>query len=118
MPVPSPSIVRSQPPTLFTPLWRRALWLSLGVAVGSVALVLLFKFGFNAKPALGANDQILIADFSNTTGDPVFDDTLKQAVSVQLTQSPYLNVLSDVKVSSTLKLMTKPPETKITADVA
>ncbi len=60
----------------------------------------------------------MLADFSNTTGDPVFDDTLKQAIAVQLGQSPFLNILSDAKVRTTLKLMAKPRGTKLTPEVA
>jgi len=63
-------------------------------------------------------DTIVLADFANATGDPVFDDTLKTALSVSLNQSPFLNVVSDQKVGATLKLMTHPPDTKLTPDVA
>src|SRR5215468_10426761 len=63
-------------------------------------------------------DTVVLADFSNSTGDPVFDDTLKTALSVSLNQSPFLNVLSDNKVASTLKLMTRPRDTKLTPDIA
>ncbi len=69
-------------------------------------------------PKLTEQDTLVLADFNNTTSDPVFDDTLKQAISVQLAQSPFLNVLSDARVRSTLKLMAKPPDTKLTPDVA
>jgi len=117
--MPAPSIVRAQPPRrrLFV-LRQRLPWLMAVLATGALVLLVLLRFGFLAKPALDVNDQILIADFSNTTGDSVFDDTLKQAVSFQLSQSPYLNILSDTKVSATLRLMTKPPDTKLTTDVA
>ncbi len=67
---------------------------------------------------LTEKDTIVLADFANTTGDPVFDDTLKTALSVSLNQSPFLNVLSDNKVAATLKLMTRPGGTKLTPDVA
>ncbi len=60
----------------------------------------------------------MVGDFANSTGDPVFDDALKQALSVSLRQSPFLNVLSDEKVAATLKLMTKPVNTPLTPDVA
>ena len=60
----------------------------------------------------------MLADFSNTTGDPVFDDTLKQAIAVQLGQSPFLNILSDAKIRATLKLMAMPRGTKLTPEVA
>jgi len=93
-------------------------WTGAGAVACALGLALLYLFVFRAKPTLGANDRILIADFSNTTGDVVFDDTLKQAVSVDLSQSPYLNILSEAKVSATLKLMTKAPDTRITGDVA
>lgn len=68
--------------------------------------------------ALGAADTVVLADFSNSTGDPVFDDTLKQALSVQLAQSPFLNVLADRKVNSTLKLMGKKPGEPVTSETA
>jgi eukaryotic-like serine/threonine-protein kinase len=70
-----------------------------------------------AKP-LTEKDTVVLADFTNTTGDAVFDDTLKTALSVSLNQSPFLNVLSENKVGATLRLMTHPPDFRLTADVA
>jgi serine/threonine protein kinase len=70
-----------------------------------------------AKP-LTDKDTIVLADFDNSTGDQVFDDTLKTALSLSLSQSPFLNVLSDSNVAKTLKLMTRPPETRLTPGVA
>jgi serine/threonine protein kinase/tetratricopeptide (TPR) repeat protein len=67
--------------------------------------------------ALSSNDTVVLADFTNTTGETVFDDTLKQALSVSLHQSPFLNILSDQKVTDTLKLMTKPTDAKLTPDI-
>ena len=69
-------------------------------------------------PMLTEQDTVVLADFNNTTGDPVFDDTLKQAISAQLGQSPFLNILSDARVRSTLRLMAKPPNTTLTPEVA
>jgi serine/threonine protein kinase/Flp pilus assembly protein TadD len=63
-------------------------------------------------------DTIVLADFDNRTGDPLFDDTLKQALAIQLEQSPFLNVLSDQKVNATLKLMNRQAGGRITQDVA
>jgi serine/threonine protein kinase/tetratricopeptide (TPR) repeat protein len=63
-------------------------------------------------------DTIVLTDFANSTGDPVFDDTLKTALTVSLRQSPFLNVLSDSQVAKTLKLMTRPVSTKLTPDLA
>jgi serine/threonine protein kinase/tetratricopeptide (TPR) repeat protein len=67
---------------------------------------------------LTGKDTIVLADFSNSTGDPVFDDTLKAALSVALRQSPFLNVLSDSDVARVLKQMTRPASTKLTPEVA
>jgi serine/threonine protein kinase len=68
-------------------------------------------------PKLSDKDTIVLADFENKTGDGAFDDTLKQALSVELGQSPFLNVLSDRKVGETLKMMGHPMNEHITADV-
>jgi len=68
--------------------------------------------------ALTEKDTIVLSDFTNTTGDAIFDDTLKTALNVSLRQSPFLNVLSDSEVAKTLQLMTRPPDTKITPGVA
>jgi serine/threonine protein kinase/Tfp pilus assembly protein PilF len=67
---------------------------------------------------LTEKDTIVLADFTNTTNDPVFDGTLKQALAVDLEQSPFLNILSDRKVGETLRLMGRPPNDRITQDVA
>jgi DNA-binding winged helix-turn-helix (wHTH) protein/Tfp pilus assembly protein PilF len=67
---------------------------------------------------LTEKDTIVLADFKNTTGDPVFDDTLKQGLRVQLEQSPFLNILSDQKVSEQLRLMGRPTDQRLTPDVA
>ncbi len=72
-----------------------------------------------AKPAtLTEKDTVVLADFDNKTGDSVFDDALKQALSVQLGQSPFINILSDRKVGETLRLMGSQPGTRITPEVA
>ncbi len=63
-------------------------------------------------------DTIVLADFVNSTGDSIFDDTLKTALSVSLRQSPFLNVLSDSEVAKTLQMMTRPSNTKLTPNVA
>jgi tetratricopeptide (TPR) repeat protein len=70
------------------------------------------------KPKLTEKDTIVLTDFANSTGDAVFDDTLKTALSVSLRQSPFLNLFSDIQVAKTLKLMTRPADTKLTPDVA
>jgi len=72
----------------------------------------------HSTSALTEKDTIVLTDFANTTGDAVFDDALKQALSVELGQSPFLNVLSDRKVGETLKLMGRPVTDRVTLDVA
>jgi eukaryotic-like serine/threonine-protein kinase len=88
------------------------------VALLIVLLAGIAYFYLHRKAKLTEKDTVVIADFDNTTGDSVFDDTLKTALSVSLKQSPFLNVVSDNKVVATLKLMRRPPDTKLTPDVA
>src|ERR1700730_4270535 len=97
-------------------LWR----VILPAAVVLVALLIAVGLYYRSRSSkqLTEKDTIVLADFTNTTGDSVFDDTMKQALSVSLQQSPYLNVLSDDKVVATLRMMTKPPSTRLTPDVA
>jgi tetratricopeptide (TPR) repeat protein/predicted Ser/Thr protein kinase len=67
---------------------------------------------------LTEKDTVVLADFNNKTGDAVFDDALKQALAVQLGQSPFINILSDRKVGETLRLMGRQPSDRITPEVA
>jgi hypothetical protein len=62
---------------------------------------------------LSETDTVVLADFANSTGDAVFDDTLKQALATELQQSPFFNILSDRKVSNTLKLMGRTAEQRL-----
>ncbi|MGC1685742.1 MAG: protein kinase [Candidatus Acidiferrales bacterium] len=97
-------------------------WIALaGAAVALLILVVgaFWWFKGRTKPViLTDRDTVVVADFTNSTGDPVFDDTLKQALTVSLRQSPFLNVLSDEKVAATLQLMTKAANTPLTSSVA
>jgi len=97
------------------------------VLAAVVIIVVLLAVGFylRLRPAtsvakatpLTDKDTLVLADFDNKTGDTVFDDALKQALSVELGQSPFLNVLSDRKVSETLQMMGRPANQRITADI-
>ena len=84
---------------------------TVGVAVG------LYYRSRRSKP-LTEKDTVVLADFANRTGDAVFDDALKTALSVALKQSPFLNVLSENKVATTLQLMARPANTALTPEVA
>jgi serine/threonine protein kinase/tetratricopeptide (TPR) repeat protein len=91
---------------------------TVSIAVITLALSVGGYFYLHRTPKLTDKDTIVLADFTNTTGDPVFDDTLKTALDVSLRQSPFLNVLPDNKVAATLQLMARPTGTKVTRDVA
>jgi serine/threonine protein kinase/tetratricopeptide (TPR) repeat protein len=92
--------------------------LILPVAFALSAVVLGSYFYLRRPPRLTERDTVVLADFANRTGDPVFDDTLKTALDVSLRQSPFLSVLSDNKVATTLKMMARPADTRLTPDVA
>jgi len=93
-------------------------WMVAAFVVVIAAGVAGYYYTHRPTPKLTEKDTIVVGDFANSTGDPVFDDALKQALSVSLRQSPFLNVLSDEKVAATLKLMTRPVNTPLTPDVA
>jgi eukaryotic-like serine/threonine-protein kinase len=98
---------------------RRRLWPI--VAATAVVVALLAAGGvcyLRRSPKLTEKDTIVLADFANSTGDPVFDDTLKQALTVALEQSPYLNVLSDRKVTQTMQMMGRSPGDHLTGELA
>ena len=93
---------------------RRKLALPIGLIL---ALLVAILFGLSHRRTsqaskLNEKDAVVLADFANSTGDPVFDNTLKQALSVSLRQSPFLNILSDEQVAATLTMMTRLPNTQ------
>ena len=69
-------------------------------------------------PRLTAKDTIVLAEFNNRTGDPVFDETLREGLAVQLHQSPFLSLISDERIQQTLRLMRQQPDTRLTPEVA
>ncbi len=94
------------------------LWIA-GVAVVLIAVAGGIYFFFRRQPARLTNkDTIVLADFSNTTGDSVFDGTLREGLAAQLEQSPFLNLVSDQRVAQTLTLMRQPKQARLTADIA
>jgi eukaryotic-like serine/threonine-protein kinase len=95
-------------------IWR----VIIPVALTTVVLTGGGYLYLHRTPKLTDKDTIVLADFDNKTGDPVFDDALKTALGISLQQSPFLNVLSDNKVAATLELMTRPRDTKLAPDVA
>ncbi|MBV9886552.1 MAG: protein kinase, partial [Acidobacteria bacterium] len=86
------------------------------IVVAAIGSYFYFRTAHAAK--LTDKDTVVLADFTNTTGDPVFDGTLRQGLSSQLEQSPFLNLLSDQKISQTLTLMAQPKDAHLTRELA
>jgi serine/threonine protein kinase/Tfp pilus assembly protein PilF len=97
--------------------YKRAVTAGATVAVVGLAVAGWLFYSRKAH-ALTEKDTIVLADFTNTTGDPVFDDTLRQALAVEMGQSPFLNILSEEKLRDALKLMERPPDERLKAVVA
>src|SRR4029079_19548641 len=93
-------------------------FLFAGIAVVLLAVAASVYYFAGSKPALTDKDTILLADFVNTTGEGVFDGTLNQALSVQLGQSPYLNIFPDDRVHEALRFMGRQPNDRVTRDIA
>jgi eukaryotic-like serine/threonine-protein kinase len=95
-------------------------YVAVAVLLAAAVAALYYHYLLQHKTAthLTGTDTIILADFANSTGDAIFDDTLKTALNISLRQSPFLNVLSDSEVAKTLQQMTRPVDTKLTPDVA
>jgi serine/threonine protein kinase/tetratricopeptide (TPR) repeat protein len=115
VPSSSSSVKVSEFPAAGRKLWK-ILVPAIAVVVIGLAVGAWLYFARRAQ-ALTEKDTIVLSDFTNTTGDAIFDDTLKTALNVSLRQSPFLNVLSDSEVAKTLQQMTRPPGTKLTPEV-
>jgi len=91
------------------------------IAVGAAVIVAAVLAGWwfaPRTPALTQEDEILLADVENKTGEAVFDDTLRQALTIQLRQSPYLNVVSEDRIQESLRFMKRKPGEPLTMEVA
>ncbi|MGC2450287.1 MAG: hypothetical protein WA477_21740, partial [Candidatus Sulfotelmatobacter sp.] len=86
------------------------------LVAGVIASVFYFRSRSGAR--LTEKDTVVLAEFTNTTGDPVFDGTLRQGLSAQLEQSPFLNLLSDQRIAQTLTLMAQPKDARLTRELA
>ena len=102
------------------PFWTASAW-RIGVAAALVAAVLVagsFWWASSAPRTLTAQDTIVLADFENSTGDPVFDGALEIALAVSLEQSPFLKVFPDERARETLRLMQRSPDERVTRTIA
>jgi tetratricopeptide (TPR) repeat protein len=94
----------------------------IGIPIASIVLLALFIGGWlyysPEAHALSATDTIVLADFTNTTGDAEFDGALRQGLEVQLEQSPFLSLVSDQEIQKTLRLMGQPADAKLTTEIA
>jgi eukaryotic-like serine/threonine-protein kinase len=98
----------------------RGMWWKAGVPATLVvaALAAVSYSYFHRTPKLTDKDTIVLADFTNTTGDSVFDGTLRQGLSVQLEQSPFLSIVSDQQIQQSLQMMGQKPDAKLTPEIA
>jgi len=94
--------------------------LAIGAAAtaGLIVAAIGGYFFMHRRPKLGEKDTIVLADFTNTTGDAVFDGTLRQGLAVQLEQSPYLSLISDERTQQTLKMMGQAPDARLTPEIS
>jgi len=109
-------------PGTVVPVATRSKWRLWAVPISAAVIVLGLAAGayfyFHRTAALTEKDSIIVADFTNTTGDPVFDGTLRQGLSAQLEQTPFLKLVSDDQINATLQMMEKPLGTRLTQDLA
>src|SRR3989475_11893427 len=120
-PTPSASAIqpvdRASSGTIATPD-RRKRWYVVGALAAIVAVTLIGVLYTRKARALTEKDSILLSDFVNTTGDPVFDGTLKQALAVKLRESPFLNIFPGERVRDTLRYMGRSADERLTPDGA
>ncbi len=118
-PDPTPDSARAIPAQEATATRRgKHLLTVVASAVVVLALATLAYFYLHRKPKLSDKDTIVLADFTNTTGDPVFDGTLRQGLAVQLEQSPFLSLISEERIQQVLRLMDKPSDARLTPEIA
>ncbi len=109
--------VESPGPKSWSPKsWTRARALLLLLIVASGAGTFLFLA--RGRRVVTARDTVVLADFANQTGDPVFDDTLRQGMAIELDQSPFLKLVSEERIHQTLSLMGQPADAKLTPAIA
>jgi DNA-binding winged helix-turn-helix (wHTH) protein/Tfp pilus assembly protein PilF len=117
-PPPVPAPVQPSIPAQGLKGWpRQQNWL---IAIAAAPLVFLVAgyFYLHRTPKLTDKDEIVLADFTNTTGDPLFDGTLRQGLAVQLEQSPFLSLISEERIQQVLRMMGQPADARLNPDIA
>jgi tetratricopeptide (TPR) repeat protein len=105
--------------TAQAPAKARARWIGVAAAGVVVAVAVVgYVFYPRQASALTEKDTIVLAEFTNTTADSVFDDTLRQGLAAQIQQSPFLSLVSDERIRTTLPLMNQPTDARLTPEVA
>jgi tetratricopeptide (TPR) repeat protein/tRNA A-37 threonylcarbamoyl transferase component Bud32 len=98
---------------------RRWMWVFGGLLLAALVVIAMLVWPeTEVATTLEESDVILLTDFVNTTGDPVFDDTLKQALAVKLEESPFLNIFPERQVMQTLEYMGRPIDAQLTTEIA
>src|SRR4029077_1684090 len=95
-------------------------WIAGAAAIACLAVLAAGLYFWHSRRSrtLTEKDTIVLADFTNMTGDPVFDRALRQGLSVQLEQSPFLSLISDQQIQQTLQMMGQRPDAKLTPEIA
>ena len=105
------------PPAKVSTRKRWPFVLAAVVLLGAATLAIVLTL-FHRKPALTEKDTVVLGDFANTTADPVFDETLRQGMAVELDQSPFLSLVAEPRIQQTLRLMGQPADARLTPETA
>ncbi len=93
-------------------------WIAAAAILFVLVVAAAWKLFVHREPVLTGRDTVVLADFTNSTGDPIFDGTLRQGLAVQLQQSPFLSLISDQSIQQTLRLMNKPANARLAPEIA
>jgi DNA-binding winged helix-turn-helix (wHTH) protein len=115
--VPAPGRDDAQHSSSGHPLLRTRV-IAGAVALLAILVIAAFLFLLLSRQTLAGKNTVVLADFSNSTGDPVFDETLRQGMAIELEQSPYLSLLPEERIGQTLRLMEQRPSTRLTPEIA
>jgi DNA-binding winged helix-turn-helix (wHTH) protein/tetratricopeptide (TPR) repeat protein len=113
-----PQVAALPPPAHSKPKWLLRSAVAAAVAIGCSGLLLLLRHHPSRTRALSETDTVVLADFANSTGDSVFDETLRQGTAVQLAQSPFLSLISEQRIRHVLRLMGRSADERLSPELA